>query len=104
MASDPDAGDSVSVRLRLGRIYKGLQYYRLGSFTMTPVGGGQYSYTITQSAMQSYGWSDPNFDSEVTYDVTAYDGAGAPSATLKSVDSASTQLFYRSWSSCTPPF
>lgn len=99
-AFDGDPGDTVSVRLRLGRIYQNNQYYRLGTYLMTPIGGNQFSYTITAAAMQSYGWNSNVADSEITFDVTAWDASNTPSSTIYSHNSASTQAFYRSWSTC----
>jgi hypothetical protein len=99
-ASDPDVGDTLTVRLRLGRIFQGNQYYRLGSFTMTPVGGGQYTYTILASDLQAYGWNSAVSDSEVTFDVTARDNHGVDSPTLKSHDVFDAQVFYQSATGC----
>ncbi len=99
-ASDPDPGDTLTVRLRLGRIYQGNQYYRLGSFLMTHVGGGQYNYTIFVSDLQAYGFNSAVADSEITFDVTARDNHGVDSPTLKSHDTFNAQVSYQSASGC----
>jgi hypothetical protein len=102
-ASDPDPGNTLTVRLRLGRIVNGFQFYRLGSFVMTNTGGNQYSYTITKDALISYSFHLYNgnpADSEITYDVTAYDQAGLPSGTLYSHNLTATQMFFMYYSGC----
>ena len=102
-ATDPDAGDTLTLRLRLGRLVFGNQFYRLGSFTMTPIGGNKWSYTITQAQLVSYGWDKFNgnpADSEITFDVTAIDSFSSASTQLKSHDSAGTQLPYMALSGC----
>jgi hypothetical protein len=100
-ATDPNPGDVLTVKLRLGYRYNGLQYYRLGSFTMAPAGGNQFSYTIYSTDLHSYNF-DQNYsrDVEVTYDVTAYDQAGGVSGTVYSHNLSATQLFYNALSTC----
>ena len=100
-ATDPDPGDTLTVRLRIGfRDSFNNQYYRLGSLAMTPIGGNQWSYTLTAAQFQSYNWHLWSEDREVTFDVTARDNHGVDSATLFSHNSESTQLWYRPISGC----
>ncbi|MBI2781713.1 MAG: hypothetical protein HYX55_07960 [Chloroflexi bacterium] len=99
-ASDPDAGDTLTVRLVIGRIYQNNQYHRLGSYVMTPNGAGLWSFTVTQSMLQGFGWSSSVADSEITYNVTAYDPYGGAPVTLRSHDNDATKLWYRTWSGC----
>ena len=101
-ATDPDPNDTLTVRLRIGyRDSFNNQYYRLGSLAMTPVGGNQWSYTLSAALFQSYNWHTWPEDREVTFDVTARDNHGVDSATLFSHSSESTQLWYRPISGCT---
>lgn len=99
-ATDPDAGDTLTVRMRMGyRDAFNNQFYRIGGTqTMTSAGGSTYTFTLTQGLFTSWGWNSS--DREITYDVTATDSHGVASNTLFSHNSASTQLMYRPVSGC----
>lgn len=103
-ATDP--GDTLTVRSRFGYRIGVNQFYKIGvgTVTMSPTGGNQYSYTITGATLHSWGFdqSSPGVyrDVELTFEVTAYDSTNTPSGTLYSHNLTATQIQYQGLSSC----